>query len=102
MPPEGGITRETPTGKAVGQYLLWHNFSCYRLDCYAIDYLKASETERELCKGYESLGLSKEQKELIDQLISAIYAENAAHAIVMFRMAMQYCFSLLVRLADLM
>ena len=26
MPPEGGITRETPTGRAVGGFAVWHNF----------------------------------------------------------------------------
>ena len=26
MPPRGGITRETPTGSAVGAVGVWHNF----------------------------------------------------------------------------
>jgi len=26
MPPRGGITRETPTGSAVGAFGVWHNF----------------------------------------------------------------------------
>ena len=26
MPPEGGINRQTPTGRAVGQFYGWHNF----------------------------------------------------------------------------
>lgn len=26
MPPRGGITRETPTGRAVGTFGVWHNF----------------------------------------------------------------------------
>ena len=26
MPPRGGITRETPTGRAVGRSMVWHNF----------------------------------------------------------------------------
>lgn len=26
MPPKGGITRETPTGRAVGEFAVWHNF----------------------------------------------------------------------------
>ena len=26
MPPEGGLTRETPTGRAVGGFEVWHNF----------------------------------------------------------------------------
>ena len=37
MPPKGGINRETPTGKAVGQYLLWYNFFCSYLYFHAID-----------------------------------------------------------------
>lgn len=36
MPPKGDINHETPTGRAVEQYLVWHNFSCCRLDFYAI------------------------------------------------------------------
>lgn len=26
MPLGGGITRETPTGRAVGRFVVWHNF----------------------------------------------------------------------------
>ena len=26
MPPEGGINRQTPTGRAVGGFVVWHNF----------------------------------------------------------------------------
>ena len=26
MPLQGGITRETPTGRAVGGFVVWHNF----------------------------------------------------------------------------
>jgi hypothetical protein len=26
MPPKGGLTRETPTGRAVGNFLVWHNY----------------------------------------------------------------------------
>ena len=26
MPPKGGLTRETPTGRAVGGFVVWHNF----------------------------------------------------------------------------
>ena len=26
MPPEDGISRETPTGRAVGGFVVWHNF----------------------------------------------------------------------------
>ena len=27
MPLQGGLTRETPTGRAVGEFVVWHNFS---------------------------------------------------------------------------
>ena len=26
MPPPGGLTRQTPTGRAVGRFVVWHNF----------------------------------------------------------------------------
>jgi len=26
MPPESGLTRQTPTGRAVGGFVVWHNF----------------------------------------------------------------------------
>ena len=26
MPLWGGLTRETPTGRAVGRFVVWHNF----------------------------------------------------------------------------
>lgn len=50
---------------------------------------------------FESLNLPKEQKEPIRQWIEAIRAQNATYTMVVFLMAMQCCFSLLVQLADL-
>ena len=35
MPPEDGIMRETPTIRAVGRNMVWHNFSCCSDICYA-------------------------------------------------------------------
>ena len=32
---KSGIIRETPTGRAVGGFVIWHNFSCYQPDFYA-------------------------------------------------------------------
>ena len=32
----GGIIRETPTGRAVGRSLVWHNFSRCHQNCYAM------------------------------------------------------------------
>ena len=26
MPQKSGLTRQTPTGRAVGRYVVWHNF----------------------------------------------------------------------------
>ena len=36
MPPKGGITRETPTGRAVGRFVVWHNFFLIQGKCYVI------------------------------------------------------------------
>ena len=56
---------------------------------------------QELCKAFESLDLQKEQKETIRQWMEAIHVQNAAYTMVVFPMAIQCCFSLLVHLADL-
>lgn len=65
------------------------------------NYLEVSREEAELYNRFESLNLPKEQKETIRNWIEAIHAQNAAYTMVVFRMAMQCCFSLLVQLADL-
>ncbi len=63
--------------------------------------LESSREEAELCSRFESLNLPKEQKQTIMQWTEAIHVQNAAYTMVVFRMAMQCCFSLLVQLADL-
>ena len=35
MPPKDGLSRETPTGRAVGRNVVWHNFLCCFGICYA-------------------------------------------------------------------
>ena len=35
MPPKDGIMRRTPTGRAVGRNVVWHNFLCCLGTCYA-------------------------------------------------------------------
>ena len=65
------------------------------------EYLEASKAEAELCRAFENLALPKEQKETIRQWTEAIHAQNTAYTMVVFRMTMQFCFSLLVQLADL-
>ncbi len=57
--------------------------------------------EAELCSRFEIFDLPKEQKVTLMQWPEAIHAQNAAYTMVVFRMAIQYCFSLLVQLADL-
>ena len=65
------------------------------------DYLKASQQEQELCSQYESLNLSDDQRKVILNWIDTINAQNEAYTTVVFRMAMQCCFALLLELADL-
>lgn len=60
------------------------------------EYLEASREEAKICSRFESLDLPKEQKETIMQWTEAIHSQNAAYTSVVFRMAMQRCFSLLV------
>lgn len=56
------------------------------------DYLEASKEKDKLYSSFESLDLTEEQKETIRQWTEAIHAQNAAYAMVVFRMAMQCCF----------
>lgn len=65
------------------------------------EYLEASREEAIIYRRFENLELPKEQKETIMQWTEAIHAQNATYTMVVFRMAMQCCFSLLIQLADL-
>ena len=65
------------------------------------NYLKATMQENELNEQYEKLNLSDEQKNVIMQWIDAIHAQESAYSTVVFRMGMQWCFSLLMQLADI-
>ncbi|MGN0245376.1 MAG: hypothetical protein ACI4DK_05375 [Lachnospiraceae bacterium] len=57
--------------------------------------------ENELNDQYENLDLSDGQKNVTIQWIDAIHAQEATYTVVVFRMGMQYCFSLLMQLTDL-
>lgn len=57
--------------------------------------------ENELSEQYKKLDFADEQRKIITQWIDAIQAQNSAYTAVVFRMGMQYCFSLLIQLADL-
>lgn len=65
------------------------------------DYLKFSQQKQELCSQYESLNLSDGQRKVIIHWIDTIHAQNEAYTAVVFRMAMQCCFALILELADL-
>lgn len=39
MPPEDGLSRETPAGRAVGRNVVWLNFLCCSGICYAVFYI---------------------------------------------------------------
>jgi len=39
MPPKDGLSRKTPTGRADGKNVVWHNFSCCSDICYALAYI---------------------------------------------------------------
>lgn len=66
-----------------------------------VDYLKFSQQEQKFSDQYDNLDLSNEQRKVIDKWINAIHAQDEAYTAVVFRMAMQRCFSLLMQLADL-
>lgn len=65
------------------------------------DYLEATIQENKLNEQYKKLDLSDEQRKVIIQWIDAIQAQESAYTAVVFRMGMQFCFSLLMELADL-
>ena len=65
------------------------------------DYLEATMKENELNQQYKNLNLSDEQRKIIMQWIDAIQAQESAYTTVVFQMVMQFCFSLLMQLADL-
>lgn len=65
------------------------------------DYLEATMKENELNEQYKALNVSDEQHKIITQWIDAIQAQESAYTAVVFRMGMQFCFSLLMQLADL-
>ncbi len=65
------------------------------------EYLEATAEKAKLCEQYENLDLSEEQRNAIKKWIAAIHAQNAANTLVVFRIAMQCCFSMLMQLADI-
>ena len=65
------------------------------------NYLKATMQENKLSVQCENLDLSDEQQNVIMLWIDAIHAQESAYTSVVFRMGMQFCFSLLMQLADL-
>ena len=64
------------------------------------EYLKSKQVEAECCRRYDNLDLTEEQRIIIGQWIDSINALNCAYTEVVFRMAMQLRFSILVQLAD--
>ena len=65
------------------------------------NYLKITIQEKELNEEYEKLNLSDVQRNIIMQWIDAIYVQESGDIVVVFRMGMQCCLSLLMQLADL-
>ena len=65
------------------------------------DYLEAATKETELSQQFKKLDLSDEQRKIIMQWTDAIQAQESAYTAVIFRMGMQFSFSLLLQLADL-
>lgn len=64
------------------------------------DYLKASQHQKELFDKYKNLDLTLEQQKIMNELIDAIHSQECAYTAVVFRMAMQYGFSIIWKLLD--
>ena len=60
------------------------------------DYLEAAIQENKLNKQNQKLNLSDEQRKVIMQVTDPIQAQESAYTAVVFRMSMQFCFSLLM------
>lgn len=65
------------------------------------DYLKASKHQKELFDKYKNLDLSSEQRKVMNELIDAIHSQECAYTAVVFRMAVQYGFSIIWELLDM-
>ena len=59
MPPKGGLTRETPTGRAVGNFLVWHNYfdNFEEVACFW-HFQEIEDIERDFIYAYEKKGKS--------------------------------------------
>lgn len=64
-------------------------------------YQKALAAEHALYEQYKSLDLTDEQRAIVDQWGDSVQATNAAYSMAVFRLGMQSCFSLMMRLAGL-
>ncbi len=78
-----------------------HHNNIYQNIHQDVNYLEATMKENELNEQYKKLDLSDEQRRIITQWIDTIQAQNSAYTAVVFRMGMQFCFSLIIQLADL-
>ena len=78
-----------------------HHNNIYQNIQQDADYLEATMKETELSEQYKKLNLSDEQRKIITQWLDAIQAQESAYTAVVFRMGMQFCFSLLMQLDDL-
>lgn len=64
------------------------------------DYQESKKIENKLYQEHRDLNLQKEQRKIIDDWVDVMQHSNSAYTMVVFRMGMQYCFSLLMELAD--
>lgn len=64
------------------------------------NYLNAYQHHKELFDKYENLDLLIEQCKFFNELIDAIHSQECAYTAVLFRMAMQYGFSIVWELMD--
>lgn len=64
------------------------------------DYQSSKDKEDILYQEYRDLDLTKEQRKIIEDWVDAVQNSNFAYTMVVFRMWMQYCFTLLMELAD--
>lgn len=65
------------------------------------NYVKDYPHHKKMMDKYENLDLLLEQRKFFNELIDAIHSQECAYTAVLFRMGMQYGFSIVMELLDI-
>ena len=79
MPPGDGIMRKTPTGRAVGRNVAWHNFLCCSKICYALGQFYRNPPVTEKSRMFHSDCC---QENILDPVFLFRYYENFSSPLI--------------------